>query len=86
VTGSSPRGQRATEHLRRAREEHLKGRYQIEVVDVLKNPGRAAADQILAAPTVVRRLPAPIRKVVGDLSDSDHLQMGLEVPQSGSQP
>jgi circadian clock protein KaiB len=73
VTGSSPRGRRAIEHLRRAREEHLKGRYQIEVVDVLKNPGRAAADQILAAPTVVRRLPAPIRKVVGDLSDSDHL-------------
>jgi circadian clock protein KaiB len=86
VTGSSPQGQRAIENLRAACEEHLKGRYQIEVVDVLKNPGRAAADQILAAPTVVRRLPAPIRKVVGDLSDSDHLLMGLEVPQSGSQP
>jgi circadian clock protein KaiB len=86
VTGSSPRGQRAIENLRRACEEHLPGRYQIEVVDVLKNPGRAAAGQILAAPTVVRRLPAPIRKVVGDLSDSDHLLMGLEAPQSGSQP
>jgi len=86
VTGSSPRGQRATEHLRRAREEHLKGRYQIEVVDVLKNPGRAAADQILAAPTVVRRLPAPIRKLVGDLSDGDRLLIGLELRLSESKP
>jgi circadian clock protein KaiB len=57
----------------------------IEVVDVLKNPRLAAADQILAAPTVVRRLPAPIRKLVGDLSDSDRLLVGLELRQSGSQ-
>ena len=80
VTDASPRGLRAIENLRRACEEHLAGRYQIEVVDVLKNPRRAAADQILAAPTVVRRLPAPIRKLVGDLSDSDRLITGLEGP------
>jgi circadian clock protein KaiB len=80
VTDASPRGQRAIENLRRACEEHLAGRYQIEIVDVLKNPRRAAADQILAAPTVVRRLPAPIRKLVGDLSDSDRLLIGLELP------
>ena len=86
VTDSSPKSQRAIENLRRACEEHLAGRYQIEIVDVLKNPRRAAADQILAAPTVVRRLPAPIRKLVGDLSDSDRLLVGLELRQSGSQP
>ena len=80
VTGSSPRGLQAIEHLRRFCEERLAGRYQIEIVDVLKNPRRAAADQILAAPTVVRRLPAPIRKVVGDLSDGDRLMAGLEGP------
>ena len=79
VTDASPRGLRAIENLRRACEEHLAGRYQIEIVDVLKNPRRAAADQILAAPTVVRRLPAPIRKLVGDLSDSDRLLIGLEL-------
>jgi len=81
VTNSSPKGQRAIENLRRACEEHLAGRYQIEVVDVLENPRRAAADQILAAPTVVRRLPKPIRKLVGDLSDSDRLLIGLEIRQ-----
>jgi circadian clock protein KaiB len=86
VTDSSPKGQRAIENLRRACEEHLAGRYQIEVVDVLKNPRRAAADQILAAPTVVRRLPKPIRKLVGDLSDSDRLLIGLEIRRSGNQP
>ena len=86
MTGSSPRGQRATEHLRRAREEHLKGRYQIEVVDVLKNPGRAAADQILAVPTVVRKLPLPIRKLVGDLSDTDRLLVGLELRPRSAAP
>jgi circadian clock protein KaiB len=85
VTESSPRGQRAIENLRRACEEHLAGRYQIEIVDVLKNPRRAATDQILAAPTVVRRLPAPVRKLVGDLSDSDSLLIGLALRQSGSQ-
>jgi circadian clock protein KaiB len=86
VTDSSPKSQRAIENLRRACEEHLAGRYQIEIVDVLKNPRRAAADQILAAPTVVRRLPAPIRKLVGDLSDSDRLLVGLEFRSAGSQP
>ena len=86
VTDTTARGQRAIDNLRRACEEHLAGRYQIEVVDVLKNPRRAAADQILAAPTVVRRLPAPIRKLVGDLSDSDRLLIGLELKGSRSRP
>jgi circadian clock protein KaiB len=86
VTDDSPKSKRAIENLRRACEEHLPGQYSIEIVDVLKNPRRAAADQILAAPTVVRRLPSPVRKLVGDLSDSDRLLIGLELRRSGRQP
>jgi circadian clock protein KaiB len=85
VTGRSPKCLRAIENLRHACEEHLAGRYTIEVVDLLANPRRAADDQILAVPTVVRRLPAPIRKLVGDLSDDDRLLVGLQLQRSGSQ-
>src|SRR3984885_13908562 len=84
VTNASPKGQQAIENLRRACEEHLAGRYQIEVVDVLKNPRRAAADNILAAPTVVRRFPSPIRKLVGDLSDAERLIIALEIRRVGT--
>ena len=70
---------RAIENLRLTCEEHMPGRYRIEVVDLLENPRLAADDQILAVPTVVRRLPAPIRKIVGDLSDTERLLVGLQV-------
>ena len=85
MTDRSPKCLRAIENLRRACEEHLAGRYTIEIVDLLKNPRRAADDQILAVPTVVRRLPAPIRRVVGDLSDRDRLLVGLQLLPSSSQ-
>jgi circadian clock protein KaiB len=85
VTDQSPKCLRAIENLRHACEEHLAGHYTIEIVDLLKNPRRAADDQILAVPTVVRRFPAPIRKLVGDLSDDDRLLLGLELRQSGNQ-
>jgi len=81
VTGQSPNSIRAIENLRRACEEHVPGRYRIEVVDLLENPRLAADDQILAVPTVVRKLPVPIRKIVGDLSDTDRLLVGLQVRQ-----
>jgi circadian clock protein KaiB len=83
VTDQSPKCLRAIENLRRACEEHLAGRYTIEIVDLLKDPRRAAADQILAVPTVVRRFPAPTRKLVGDLSDDDRLLVGLQLRRSG---
>jgi circadian clock protein KaiB len=86
VTGRSPKSLRAIENLRGACEEHLAGGYRIEIVDLLENPRLAADDQILAVPTVVRRLPAPIRKLVGDLSDTDRLLVGLELRPSGSTP
>jgi circadian clock protein KaiB len=71
--------------LRRACEKDLAGHYTIEIVDLLEDPRRAADDQILAVPTVVRRFPAPIRKVVGDLSDGDRLLVGLQLRPSPSQ-
>jgi circadian clock protein KaiB len=83
VTGQSPNSIRAIENLRRTCEEHVPGRYRIEVVDLLENPRLAADDQILAVPTVVRKLPVPIRKIVGDLSDTDRLLVGLQVRAPG---
>jgi circadian clock protein KaiB len=85
VTDQSPKCLRAIENLRRACEEHLAGHYTIEIVDLLKDPRRAADDQILAVPTVVRRFPSPIRKLVGDLSDDDRLLVGLQLRRSPSQ-
>jgi circadian clock protein KaiB len=79
VTGRSPSCLRAIENLRLACEQHLAGRHRIEVVDLLENPSRAADDQILAVPTLVRQYPLPIRKIVGDLSDTDRLLAGLQL-------
>ena len=79
VTDRSPKCLRAIDNLRRACEEHLAGHYTIEIVDLLKNPRRAADDQILAVPTVVRKLPQPIRKIVGDLSDTERVLVGLQL-------
>lgn len=79
VAGQSPRSVRAIDNLRRVCEEHLAGRYRIEVIDLLENPTLAAGDQILAVPTVVRRLPEPIRHLVGDLSDTARVLVGLQI-------
>jgi circadian clock protein KaiB len=84
VTGRSPKSVRALDNLRNACDEYLAGRYRIEIVDLLENPRLAAEDQILAVPTVVRRLPRPIRRIVGDLSDLDPLLVGLQVRPRGS--
>jgi KaiC/GvpD/RAD55 family RecA-like ATPase len=79
VTGRSPKCLRAVDNLRRACEEYLAGRYRIEVVDLLENPRLAADDQILAVPTVVRKVPKPMRRLVGDLSDTERLLVGLQL-------
>jgi circadian clock protein KaiB len=85
VTDHSPKCLRAIDNLRRACEEHLAGHYHIQVVDLLENPRLAADDQILAVPTLVKRLPPPIRKIVGDLSDTDRLLVGLQLrPRKGA--
>ncbi len=85
VTGRSPKSVRAIENLQLACEQHLAGQYHIEIVDLLENPRLAADDQILAVPTLVRKLPEPIRKIVGDLSDTDRLLVGLQLrPRRGA--
>jgi circadian clock protein KaiB len=79
VAGQSPKSLRAFANLTRICEEHLDSRYDIEIVDLLDNPQLAAGDEIVAIPTLVRRLPAPMRKIIGDLSDSDRVLIGLQL-------
>ena len=79
VAGQTSRSLAALANLKRICEEHLKGRYHIEVIDLVERPQLAKGDQILALPTVVRKLPEPIRKLVGDLSDTDSALVGLDL-------
>lgn len=79
VAGQTPRSMAALANLKKVCETHLAGRYQIEVVDLLVNPRLAAGDQILAVPTLVRRVPEPIRKIIGDLSNEERVLVGLDV-------
>jgi circadian clock protein KaiB len=79
VMDETPKSQTALENLKRVCESRLKGRYRIRVIDLLKQPQLARGDQILATPTVVRRLPTPIRTVIGNLSDIDTVLVGLDL-------
>lgn len=81
VAGLTPRSIAALENLERICEEHLAGQYRIEVVDLLKDPRLARGDQILAVPTLVRKLPEPVRKIIGDLSDEERVLVGLDMRQ-----
>jgi len=82
VAGQTPKSMTAFDNLKKICEEYLEGRYQIQVVDLLKNPQLASGDQILAIPTLVRKLPLPIRKIIGDLSNTERVLIGLDlVPQ-----
>lgn len=88
VAGQSPRSVRAIENLRRVCEEHLHGRYTIELIDLVEHPRLARGDEIIAVPTLVRRLPEPIRKIIGDLSDTERVLIGLQLrpEENRSQP
>lgn len=79
VTGATARSVRAIENVRRICDEHLNGRYTLEVVDLYKNLALARADQILAAPALIKRAPAPLRHLVGDMSDEARVLAGLEL-------
>jgi circadian clock protein KaiB len=84
VAGQTEKSIVAFKNLEKIAEEHLEGIYTIEVVDLLKNPDLAEGDQILAIPTLVRRLPPPIIKIIGDLSNTERVLVGLEIkPKSG---
>ncbi len=79
IAGQTPRAMAALENLKRICEEHLAGQYTIEVIDLLKNPQLARGDQILAVPTLVRKLPEPVRKIIGDLSNEERVLVGLDL-------
>jgi circadian clock protein KaiB len=84
VAGQTPRSVAAFANLKKLCEDHLAGRYTIEVVDLVKHPQLAAGDQIVAIPTLVRKLPEPLRKIVGDLRDVDRALVGLQLRPAGS--
>lgn len=79
VAGQTPRSIVAFANLKRICEEHLAGRYSIEVIDLLESPHLAEGDQILAIPTLVRRLPPPVKKIIGDLSSTERVLVGLDL-------
>ncbi|HXD72527.1 MAG TPA: circadian clock KaiB family protein [Vicinamibacterales bacterium] len=79
VAGTTPKSVQALRNLKHICEAHLQGRYEIEMIDLLVNPQLAAGDQILAVPTLVRRLPEPIKKIIGDLSNTDRVLVGLDL-------
>ena len=79
VTGQSPKCMAALSNLRRLCTVELQGRFEIEVVDLLENPKLASGDQIIAVPTLVRRLPTPIKKIIGDLSNTERVLVGLDL-------
>lgn len=83
VAGQTPKSLSAFANLKKLCEEHLIGRYQIEIVDLIKQPQLAQNDQIVALPTLVRKLPVPIKRVIGDLSNLERVMVGLDLQRSG---
>jgi circadian clock protein KaiB len=79
VAGQTPKSVQALANLKRICEEHLEGGYELEIIDLLKQPQLAKGDQILAIPTLVRRLPTPMKKIIGDLSNTERVLVGLDV-------
>ena len=84
VAGQTPKSVSAFANLKRLCENHLRGRYRIEVIDLLEHPQLAAGDQIVAIPTLVRKLPPPLRKIIGDLRDTERTLVGLNLRPTGS--
>lgn len=79
IAGKTPRAIKAFQNLERICEEHFAGRHRIEVVDLLETPALAKGDQIVAVPTLVRRLPEPVRKIIGDLTNTERVLVGLDI-------
>ena len=79
VAGQTPKSLTAFTNLKKICEEHLSGEYSIEVIDLLKNPQLAKGDQIIALPTLVRKLPEPIKKIIGDLANTERVLVGLDI-------
>ena len=86
VAGQTPKSILALQNINKYCREHMDGRYTIEVVDLLKNPQLAEGDQIFAIPTLVRKVPEPIRKIIGDLSNEEKVLVGLNIRPLGNKP
>lgn len=84
VAGQTPKSVTAFANLKKLCEEHLQGEYTIEIVDLLENPQLAEGDQIIAVPTLVRRLPEPVKKIIGDLSNTERVLVGLDIVPVGN--
>jgi circadian clock protein KaiB len=86
VAGPTPKSVAAFRNIEQLCEEHLAGRYHIEVIDLMKNPQLAQSDQILAVPTLVRKRPSPVRKIIGTLSNTERVLAGLDLRSDGTDP
>ncbi len=79
VAGLTPRSTRAIRNIRRICDEHLRGRYDLQVIDVYQQPVLAAGEQIIAAPTLIKKLPLPLRRFIGDMSDTERILVGMDL-------
>ena len=84
ITGATPRSSPAIQNIRSICEEKLRGRYELEVIDIYQHPEQTKPDQVVVTPTLVKKLPLPVRKLIGDLSDTERVLVGLDiVPRAG---
>jgi circadian clock protein KaiB len=83
VASATPRSTQSIINIKKIREEHLKGRYELEVIDIYQQPSLAKGEQIIAAPTLVKKLPPPLRKFIGDMADVDRILVGLDLKPKG---
>jgi circadian clock protein KaiB len=79
VTGMTPKSQKAIENVRKMCDEHLKGRCELEIIDIYQQPDYARTEQLIAAPTLIKKLPLPLRKFIGDMSDKEKILVGLDI-------
>ncbi len=83
VTGTTPKSQLAIRNIKNICENELKGRYDLEVIDIYQQPALASGEQVLAAPTLIKKLPRPLRRLVGDMSDRERVLYGLDIKEDG---
>ena len=86
ITGHTPLSTKAIVRIRKICEDHLQGRYDLEVVDIAKNPTLAVGEQIIAAPTLIKKLPLPLRRFIGDMSQTERILVGLDLLKEGKKP
>jgi circadian clock protein KaiB len=83
ITGMTPNSKRAVENIKSICEEHLKGRYELAIIDIFQQPTLAEGEQIIAAPTLIKQLPYPLRRLIGDMSDTEKVLLGLDLRTKG---